>query len=66
MDKNGDGKISAQEFISYMVKHAYEMGWLGDAAPEEELEPLEDGVFRKGLHCLGKTFNNARHAFLSI
>jgi hypothetical protein len=27
---------------------------------------VEEAHFRKGLHCLGKTFNNASHAYLSL
>lgn len=29
-------------------------------------EPVDDQVFKKGLSCLGKTFNNGRHAYLSL
>ena len=30
---------------------------------QEEVDPL---VLKNGLHCIGKTFNNSRHAFLSL
>lgn len=26
----------------------------------------DDKIIKNGLHCIGKTFNNARHAFLSL
>jgi len=29
-------------------------------------ETVEDQIFKKGLSCLGKTYNNGRHAYLSI
>ena len=29
-------------------------------------EPIPDELFKEGLHCLGKTFQNARHAYLSL
>ena len=34
----------------------------------QEGEPVEcdDKIIKNGLHCIGKTFNNARHAFLSL
>ena len=32
----------------------------------EEEEEVEEQIFKDGLHCIGKTFNNARHAFLSL
>jgi protein phosphatase 1 regulatory subunit 7 len=31
-----------------------------------EEEVLDDQILKSGLHCIGKTFNNARHAFLSL
>lgn len=33
---------------------------------EREEQVVEEHHFRKGLHCLGKTFNNASHAYLSL
>ena len=27
---------------------------------------IEQQIFREGLHCLGKTFNNGAHAYLSL
>ena len=44
-------------------------------AQQEESKPeevatqdtkVDESVFRNGLGCLGKTFNNARHAYLSL
>ena len=32
----------------------------------EEVECVDEQIFKNGLHCIGKTFNNARHAFLSL
>ena len=29
-------------------------------------EDLPLSLFQEGLHCLGRTFNNARHAYLSL
>jgi hypothetical protein len=29
-------------------------------------QPVDDQLFRAGLSCLGKTFNNARHAYLYL
>ncbi len=33
---------------------------------EMSKEPIEDEIFKRGLSCLGKTFNNARHAYLNL
>ena len=33
---------------------------------EEDETPIDDQILKNGLHCIGKTFNNARHAFLSL
>lgn len=33
---------------------------------EMSKEPIDDQIFKDGLSCLGKTFNNARHAYLSL
>lgn len=33
---------------------------------EMSKEPLDDEIFKRGLSCLGKTFNNARHAYLNL
>jgi len=34
----------------------------------QEGDPCEcdEKILKNGLHCIGKTFNNARHAFLSL
>jgi len=38
-----------------------------DQAPEAQQEAMvDDQVLKSGLYCLGKTFNNARHAYLSL
>ena len=29
-------------------------------------ESIDPEIFKSGLSCLGKTFNNARHAYLSL
>jgi hypothetical protein len=29
-------------------------------------EPIDDELFKSGLSCLGKTFNNGRHAYLTL
>jgi hypothetical protein len=29
-------------------------------------EPIDLQIFKQGLSCLGKTFNNARHAYLTL
>lgn len=33
---------------------------------EEDEDEVDQQTFRKGLSCLGKTFNNARHAYLKL
>lgn len=33
---------------------------------EMSKEQVEDDIFKKGLSCLGKTFNNGRHAYLNL
>ena len=33
---------------------------------EEDDDEVDQQTFRKGLSCLGKTFNNARHAYLKL
>ena len=38
---------------------------LHGCVPDED-DKVEEAIFRTGLHCIGKTFNNARHAFLSL
>jgi len=35
-------------------------------AQEGESVECDEKTLKNGLHCIGKTFNNARHAFLSI
>ena len=32
----------------------------------EAPEVVDEAHFRNGLYCIGKTFNNARHAYLSL
>lgn len=29
-------------------------------------DPIDVEIFKNGLSCLGKTFNNARHAYLTL
>ena len=29
-------------------------------------EPIDQEIFKQGLSCLGKTFNNSRHAYLTL
>lgn len=64
MDKNHDGKISAREFVEFMVEYARENGIL--EPKQDKLQPLDKSVFHSGLGTIGKTFNNARHAYLSL
>ena len=82
MDKNDDGKISKAELIDSVVQIGKERGLFGkvvkkapDTGRGQKVEPVEDDpnelaidvkVFRAGLSCLGKTFNNARHAYLKL
>lgn len=33
---------------------------------EMSIEPIDDAIFKAGLSCLGKTFNNGRHAYLNL
>ena len=33
---------------------------------EMSLEPIDVSIFKNGLSCLGKTFNNAPHAYLNL
>jgi hypothetical protein len=33
---------------------------------EMSKEPIDDQIFKQGLSCLGKTFNNGRHAYLNM
>jgi hypothetical protein len=33
---------------------------------EMSKEPVDPQIFKNGLSCLGKTFNNARHAYLNL
>jgi len=33
---------------------------------ESNEQPVDPQIFREGLSCLGKTFNNARHAYLKM
>ena len=81
MDKNDDGKISKNELMEAVVQVGRERKLFGpgskSAAPKRETvdiavkdDPTEEAVdtqvFRDGLSCLGKTFNNARHAYLKL
>jgi hypothetical protein len=33
---------------------------------EMSRETIDDEIIKKGLSCLGKTFNNGRHAYLNL
>ena len=33
---------------------------------DEGEERVDEQKFKNGLHCIGKTYNNSRHAFLSL
>ena len=82
MDKNADGLISKAELIEKVVEIGKGKNLFGQqrapsppAEAQEESKPeetgtqetrVEESVFRNGLGCLGKTFNNARHAYLSL
>ena len=33
---------------------------------EMSKQPIDDQIFKDGLSCLGKTFNGARHAYLTL
>lgn len=33
---------------------------------EMSKESVDDQLFKNGLSCLGKTFNNSRHAYLNL
>ena len=37
-----------------------------DSGMETDDDNVDPQLFRKGLSCLGKTFNNARHAYLKL
>ena len=39
---------------------------LASEAEEQEDKEVDTQLFRSGLSCLGKTFNNARHAYLKL
>lgn len=78
LDTNEDGHISYKEFIAKLCGAAT----LNPDASNDQVEELpsreeetagaeeeaeeERDPYREGLYCLGKTFNNARHAYLSI
>ena len=82
MDANDDGKISKQEFIEAVVAIGRERGLFGNGKKQESQfdrpmanfavaiddneEAVDVQLFRDGLSCLGKTFNNARHAYLKM
>ena len=82
MDKNVDGKISKGELMEAVVQIGRERNLFGPkskniSAPQRATvdisvkdDPSEEAVstqvFREGLSCLGKTFNNARHAYLKL
>ena len=82
MDKNADGKISKAELMESVVQVGRERKLFGEkpvgkqhagrdtvkfGVLDDPNEPAVDvQVFREGLSCLGKTFNNARHAYLKM
>ena len=82
MDKNDDGKISKSELVEAVITVGRERGLFGKASTQVAVkraapqvfaikdDPNEEAVdaqtFRQGLSCLGKTFNNARHAYLRM
>ena len=81
MDKNADGKISKDELVEACLQVGRERNLFGPAGkklpndrPRYECAYLDDpsetavdvAIFRGGLSCLGKTFNNARHAYLKL
>jgi len=81
MDKNDDGKISRAEFEVAVLKLAKEMNMYEEVAQVKQpvkrvtipaapkITPLAGDnalTFRDGLRDMGKTFNNARHAFLTL
>ena len=81
MDKNADGKISKDELVEACLQVGRERNLFGAAGkklsndrPRYECAYLDDpseeavdvAIFREGLSCLGKTFNNARHAYLKL
>lgn len=82
MDKNSDGKISKTELIEAVVAIGRERNLFGAAPPmvkgadrravvqfavaDNGEDPVDIKLFREGLSCLGKTFNNARHAYLKL
>ena len=37
-----------------------------NVADDPNEAPVDAKIFREGLSCLGKTFNNARHAYLKL
>ena len=75
LDTNEDGHISYKEFIAKLCGAATNVPDTDkvdelpsreeETAGAEEAEQTRD-PYREGLYCLGKTFNNARHAYLSI
>jgi len=82
MDQNDDGKISKSEFIEAVVEIGRERMLFGVRPSGKKLansgvrvayavadtseDPVDIQLFREGLSCLGKTFNNARHAYLKL
>ena len=50
---------SGKKLESNGVRVAYAVAVNDDA-------PVDIQLFREGLSCLGKTFNNARHAYLKL
>ena len=82
MDKNEDGKISKNELMEAVIEVGRERNLFGPnskkvVAPQRATidisvkddpneEAVSSQVFREGLSCLGKTFNNARHAYLKL
>ena len=82
IDKNEDGKIQKNELMEAVIEVGRERNLFGPnskkvVAPKRATidisvkddpneEAVSSQVFREGLSCLGKTFNNARHAYLKL
>ena len=80
MDKNDDDKISKAELMEAVIQVGRERNLFGPASKKVQTratidivvtndaneEAVNSQVFRDGLSCLGKSFNNARHAYLKL
>jgi Leucine-rich repeat (LRR) protein len=80
IDKNDDGKINRDELVTAVLKVAKEHNMYEEMVakpiekrsnipPPPKIEQLTGdnaALFKEGLMDLGKTFNNARHAFLTL